>query len=184
MRALSMAFALLLSAAAFCDEGKRIDSALHSVDYNRITSTYLDRPAWASVIDVSGDPALYITYDPYRKDPKRLAPYSITLTKSHADEYLQAIQKYKEWSEQATKAGDAFTKDIGKYKSFGSAKAEFGFHSGNSSHHLLYVGMCALFVCQGNGTYFDAQGVAEIERLLGLLKNGALVPEDVSKKYN
>lgn len=164
---------------------KRIDPTFAVLSYNSIASSYMERPTFVKVIALpKGDTGIYVEFEPYHRDSSRLASYQFTLAKSHVDEYLSMLDKFKKWSDQASASGDAFTKEIGKVDAFFLAKVQFVFHSGNSKNHYLGINMCSIGVCSRDGDYLDAKGAEELGLLLNKLKNGELSAEDVGQKYN
>lgn len=161
-------------------EEKRLSTKMKVSDFNQVSSEYMERPTFVSLRKLSSNEAIFIDYTPYG-----VKATGIFIPKKSVDDALIHIAKYKQWNEQAKTNGDSFEKDIGKIPSAAGIGALFSFYSGNAKNHYLIISSCALGMCtKDTKMFFDEKNVNELELLLTKFKNGELVLEDVSKKYN
>lgn len=173
-------FSNFVSAAWWTE--KRLSTPLKVSAFNEVSSTYMERPTFVTLRKMGSYDALFIDYTPYGK--KELGT-GVLIAQKMAEEALAYITKYKQWNEQAKANGDAFEKDIGKTSSAAGMAVLFSFYSGNAKEHYLMISGCGLGMCTKNNPIFiDEANVSELEGLLTKFKNGELMLEDVSQKYN
>lgn len=167
--------------AAWKEDEHRLNTPLQVSSYNRIASRYLETATSVVALKMGGKETIGV-------EPSRAT--SVYFSVDHVDEYLQAIEKYISWQEQATKEKDAFTKQIADVKNpMAGTRNRFGFHSGNAEQHYMTVETCVMLFRTCNSSdnekvqLYNLENAKELALLLQKLKAGEIKPENVADKY-
>lgn len=167
--------------AAWREDERRLSTTLQVSSYNRIASRYLETATRVIALKMGEKETIGV-------EPSRAT--SVYFSVDHVDEYLQAIEKYVAWQEQATKEKDAFTKQIADVKNpMPGTRNRFGFHSGNAEQHYMTVETCVMLfrTCKTSDSepiqLYSLENAKELALLLQQLKAGEIKPENVADKY-
>jgi len=153
------------------------------LEYNSVASKHLPRPTFVDaeikngVIKTLYIRADFITGSEYTSFTRGMELHWIK--RKRLDNYIEGVEKFLKWEEIATRDGDAFTKEIGKF-----GKSIFTFHSGNSKRHFLEISKCS--TCSDSAYYYNRDGAKGLLELLKAWQANELDPlseSELDDKY-
>lgn len=174
---------LVLSSCATVTKTTRIHSSINAVEYNSVSSNYLNRPTFVSLDKIStGDSILVLVMDMYGYSESR-----IHFSTKHVSDYKSAINKYLDWAKIAKSRGEAITKEIARVETWGNggdATVKFVMHSGNIHEHYLVLTFCAVGTCLDQYSItLDEQNSIEFAALLDRFAKAELEHIDTDQVY-
>lgn len=166
---------LFLSACA--SEVIRVSSNLRAVEYNNISSQYMERPTFVAVEKLSGpDDRMRVEVDTYSSSATW-----VYFIREYVDEYIPLIDKYLKWEKIASSKGDQINKVIGTAGLWAGASMQFSFYSGNAQRHYLVIEPCGLGLCSGETQlYVDKRNAEILKGLLIKFKKNEIHQNDTS----
>ena len=174
-----IALVVVLAGCATTSSETRVSTPLRATEFNSISSTYLARPTFVTLADMSdGAKTLRIESDQYH------GKSHITFMRGGVAPAVSQIDKYLEWEAIAMARGDSITKDIGRspaWSNGGTATINFSMHSGNAKSHYMVMTFCAAGTCLHKDAMFLKRDASiELKRLLLAFDAGQLMPTDAS----
>lgn len=170
----------------------RLSTRLSASEFNSVSSTYEERPTFASLQTYSsGVVALVIDVDEYgmgkgaQYGADMPNDYVIPFDTTKIGAYLPLIDKYFEWAELARSRGDIIQREIGVAPGAGyqaAGEIKFTLNSGNASRQYLLLELCILGVCQ-NAMNFTPENAQELRVILKRVQEGRVEHLDESTIY-
>lgn len=175
---------LAITACTTLKQSTRLSSEVQAVEFNSITSSYLVRPTFAQIDELTnGGVNLVIKMSMY--DGREAA---VAVGKQYVADNIVMIEKFLDWETKATSRGDQFTKEIGTVVSWVNDNADisnkYEFHSGNVSNHYLVIASCALGQCLDKALFFDSAQARKLKGLLEQFQANELGQKNIDQIYN
>lgn len=175
---------LAITACTTLKQSTRLNSEVQALEFNRITSSYLVRPTFVQIDELTnGGINLVIKISMY--DGREAA---VAVGKQYVADNIVMIEKFLDWEAKAIIRGDQFTKEIGTVVSWVNDNADisnkYEFHSGNVSNHYLVIASCALGQCLDKRLFFDSAQAKNLKKLLEQFQANELSHKNIDQIYN
>lgn len=175
--------ALLGVGAAAAKEERKISPSFSALDFNDVTSNYLEVPTFVTLSDLNkGDSEFRVEFDKYGVNEYGLDYEMVRFRKSAIPEYRAHIAKFLEWEAIASEDGDILDKEIGTAAGI-RGKLKFLFHSGSAQRHFLVIRFCTIGVCTDSDLVLDRQGAEGLGADLAAFAERGVAPVKIDDKY-
>lgn len=173
---------LFLTGCATLESKVRVTSNLRIYEFNDLSSQYMARPTFVSVLNYSNKKLLHVSTNEYGKvgyEPEKVN--HIYFSQSNVDKYITLIDKYLNWESIAIERNDLLDKQIGEAE--GHHPLLFTLYSSNAKNHYLVI-TTNTGVVNMWPTYFPRQEALNLRILLLNFKANKFDNIDANEFYH